>query len=180
MDSIILWLVGGVAGLLLTAGAVALWEHLRRSVRPQDEFTSRAPKAVKIDLRLDRLPAQPAAVTATTATGGATTGAASVVASVAPVAALAPPRAAVTPVTPATTALTPASEREQRHAALEEVLARMSQPSGLDHSHDLPDGMEDSPRFWAETTPMVAPGQLEPHEPAPTRRPGPFSGSRQP
>ncbi|HLL17393.1 MAG TPA: hypothetical protein VK439_01310 [Rubrivivax sp.] len=178
MDSIILWLVGGVAGLLLTAGAVALWEHLRRSVRPQDEFTSRAPKAVKIDLRLDRLPAQHGPVPAMTGAGAAATGAApSVSASVVPVVALAPPPVAVTPVK---TASASTSERAQRHAALEEVLARMSQPQGLDHSHDLPDGMEDSPRFWAETTPMVAPGQLEPHDPAPTRRPGPFSASRQP
>jgi hypothetical protein len=116
MDSIFLWVVGGVAGLLLTAGAVALWEHLRRSVRPQDEFTSSAPKAVKIDLRLDRLPAQPGPVPAVAAAGGPTTGAASVATLVGPIVALAPPRVAITPVK---IAATPASEREQRHAALD-------------------------------------------------------------
>lgn len=132
MDSIFLWLIVGVAGLLLVAAIVATWEHLRSSVRPQDEFTSATPKAVSIDLRLDRLAASPAVA--------------------APVAA-------------------PASEMDQRRAALDEVLARMAQPAGIDEP--------DSPRYWAETTPMVAPGQLEPHEPAPIKRPREFSASQQ-
>ena len=182
MDSIFLWLVGGVAGLLLTAGAVALWEHLRRSVRPQEEFTSSAPKAVKIDLRLDRLPAQPAAPAPPTAAAATTS-------VIAPVAAplsepvMAPEVAPVQggrPVAAAKSETSPTSEMQQRHAALEEVLARMSQPAGLDQSYMLPDDTHDSPRFWAETTPMVGPGQLEPQEPAPSRRPGPSSASRQP
>lgn len=136
MDSIILWLIGGVASLLTTAGVVAGWEHLRRSVRPQDEFTSATPKAVSIDLRLDRLAPQPAGAD--------------------PVAATAPS----------------AGDMDQRRAALDDVLLRMAEPPGPDEP--------DSPRYWAETTPMVAPGQLEPQEPAAVRRLGEFSTSQQP
>lgn len=142
MDSIFLWLMGGLAGLLLTAGAVAGWEHLRRSVRPQDEFTSATPKVVSIDLRLDRLAAAPAASPAAS-----------------PVAA------------PVATAPAPASEMDQRRAALDQVLARLAQPPSLEDP--------DSPGYWAETTPMVAPGQLEPQEPASIQRPREFSASQQ-
>jgi hypothetical protein len=154
MDSIFLWLVGSVAGLLLTAAAVAVWEHLRRNVRPHDEFTSSAPKAVKIDLRLDRLPAQPSAAAPLEATAAA------------PIAATA---AAVT-------------EMDQRRAALDEVLARMAQPEGGDRGTWVSDGnddsLHDSPRFWAETTPMVGPGQLDPDEAASIKRRGEFSASQ--
>lgn len=136
MDSIFLWLMGGVAGLLLVAAFVAGWEHLRRSVRPQDEFTSATPKAVNIDLRLDRLAAQPAAAA------------------------------------PAAAPVQPASDIDQRRAALDEVLARMSEPPAADEL--------DSPRYWAETTPMVAPGQLDPHVPVAVKRPREFSAPPQP
>ena len=65
MDLIFLWLVGGVAGLLLAAAGVAGWEQLRRSVRPQEEFTSATPRAVKVDVRLDRLATQPVPLAST-------------------------------------------------------------------------------------------------------------------
>jgi hypothetical protein len=48
----------------------------------------------------------------------------------------------------------------------------MAQPPGVDEP--------DSPVYWAETTPMVAPGQLEPHEPEAIKRPREFSASEQP
>ncbi|HZF78489.1 MAG TPA: hypothetical protein VEZ89_01745 [Rubrivivax sp.] len=157
MESIFFWLAGSVAGLLMTAAAVAVWEHLRRSVRPHDEFTSSAPKAVKIDLRLDRLPAQASA-------------AAPLAETVAP------------PISPAAAAA--ATEMEQRRAALDEVLARMAQPGGVDRATWVSDGNDDSlhdgPRFWAETTPMVGPGQLDAHETPLIKRPGEFSASQQP
>lgn len=127
MDDIFLWVLGSAGGLLVLAAAVAVWEHLRRSVRPQDEFTSATPKAVSIDLRLDRLTARP--------------------------------------VPAATPAAIAASDIGQRRAALDEVLARIAQPAAA----------SDSPLHWADTTPMVGPGQLAPL--APQRE---FSPSQQP
>ncbi len=110
MDGIFLWVLGSAAGLLLLAAAVATWEHLRRSVRPQDEFTSATPRAVSVDLRLDRLTARPL------------------------------------PAAP------PPTDIGQRRAALDEVLSRLGQPAVA----------SESPMHWADTTPMVGPGQLEP------------------
>ena len=136
MDSIFLWLMVGVAGLLLVAAVVAGWEHLRSNVRPQDEFTSATPRAVSIDLRLDRLAAPPVMAA------------------------------------PVAVPVQPVRDREQRRAALDEVLSRMAQPAGVDEP--------DSPRYWAETTPMVAPGQLEPQEPAAIKRRPEFSASQPP
>ena len=154
MDGIFLWLMGGVAALLLVAALVAGWEHLRRSVRPQDEFTSATPRSVSVDVRLDKLTARPpqaatvaAAATATTAAGGS-------------------------------------SDIGQRRAALDEVLARMAQPpadTGLAAAADS-GFAHDGPRNWADTTPMVGPGQLTPEEakPAGAARRREFSASQQP
>ena len=122
MDVIFLWVVGGVAGLLLLAAGVAGWDQLRRSVRPQDEFASATPRAVKVDVRLDKLPTQPAALA------------------------------------PSPSALSEAQRNgdlAQRRAALDNVLARMAQPAGLE---------QDNPLYWADTTPTVGPGQLDPQD----------------
>lgn len=56
MDGIFFWLAVGGAALLVVALAVAAWEQLQRGAQPMPiEFHSAPPRAVPVDVEVDKL-----------------------------------------------------------------------------------------------------------------------------
>ncbi len=65
MENLLSWIAAAGSALVLVAVAVAWWEHLARSARPEPPADPAAPRNVTVDVSLDTLATTPAGDTAT-------------------------------------------------------------------------------------------------------------------